>query len=539
MKITLFSGLAVAVLFANVQAPVALGQGIPDGVILTGVLKDNPPGSLGPGIHTALVTYNRKLLVANILDIPQYGDTGWGDEAYAGIAIAKNGDVIIDRVCNFACNKAVRVTRAGNVVWEVNVADTFPPGAVDFAMDRDDNLYIETVDGSGSLGIRKINPNGTIAWTSFAVSSVLSSGNPRFFYLTSDQHLSCAGQVFLFGLFAVGKLVQIDSGTGNVLSQQAFPYIGTSQAGSGVNGAAGSPDGLHWIDTEEAVLTPPSGFRDTHSVVHATATATLSSFQCNGGYLRMRVGPDESIYLLRGNSGGPYDKLARFHPKSGVLANVLKIGAGVSPIYNLSNNTEEAYFTTSVFKPPAGLEHRLVKLSLVTGQSSFVVGSGLLENPKFVRGDSSGQPMATIMDQDGDNDGDGYTNFREVRLGYSPYDASSHPSGPRIYLWFDAANNDSLNLKIYDPDGIFDANGGITLSSLALFAQHPQLGEIDILPSLMPYLTSYTLSPDGTELTLAFGGYAFPEDLGYGITASVNDVQGAFAYDWHMTPQNW
>jgi hypothetical protein len=102
MKITLFGGLAVAVLFANVQAPVALGQGIPDGVILTGVLKDNPPGSLGPGIHTALVTYNRKLLVANILDIPQYGDTGWGDEAYAGIAIAKNGDVIIDRVCNFA-----------------------------------------------------------------------------------------------------------------------------------------------------------------------------------------------------------------------------------------------------------------------------------------------------------------------------------------------------------------------------------------------------------------------------------------------------
>jgi hypothetical protein len=538
MKTVLALSTLATLAFYLVSVPFAAAQGIPDGVILSGVLKDNPPGSLGPGIHTALVVFNRSLQIRNIIDIPQYGDTGWGEEAFAGIAIAKNGDVIIDRVCNFSCNKAVRITQAAQVVWEVNVADTFPPGAVDFAVDRDDNVYIETVDGSGGLGIRKIHPNGTIAWTNSLISNVLSSANPRFFYLAIDQTLWCAGQVFS-GDFMSGKLVQVSPLTGNVLSQQVFPQVGNSQFGSGIGGAAAALDGRHWVDVGGPTNPGPSGFRKTHRVVHAEAKKVLSDFIFNGEYLRMRVGPDDSIYFLSGKSGGPYDELVRFDSKSGTVAKVLKIAGGVFPIYNLSNNTEEAYFTSAVLTPSGEIEYRLIKLSLVTGQWSYVAVSGFLKDPKFVRGDSSGQLMATVIDQDGDNDGDGYTNFREVRLGYSPYDGTSHPGGPKIYLWFDETNSFALNIKMYDPDGIFDTNGGIQMSSLAIRAQHPQLGEIDILASLLPYVTNHVLSQDGTELTLTFGGYAFPKDLGYGITASVSDVQGAYAYDWHMSPQSW
>ncbi|MFN0207627.1 MAG: hypothetical protein ACKVS6_15075 [Planctomycetota bacterium] len=539
MKIYSLLPLALLAILVGIPVPSALSQGIFDGVIVSGILKDGPQGSLGPGIHTALVTYNRKLQVSNILDVPQYGDTSWGVESNAGIGIARNGDLFIRRVCNLTCHKAVRISPSGQVVWEANIADVnhiSSYGARDFAVDRDDNLYVEIADNSGKLSIRKILANGTIEWTNSSVSNELSSGTPSFFYLTSDQTLWCAGQTFV-GSVSSGKLVGVSPVTGSVLSQQTFPKVGTSQYGSGVNGAAARPSGLHWVDTTGATVTPPSGFRKTHRVVYTGAITTISSFDFNGEFERMCVGADDSVYFLNSPPGGSYQKLARLNVETGVPDKFISIGQGVGPIYNLSNNSEEAFFIGGVLGPSGEPEIRLIKLSLVTGQSSFVVVSGLLKNPKFVRGDSTGQLMATIIDQDGDNDGDGYTNYREVRFGYNPYDATNYPTGPKIYLWFDEANNSALNIKIYDPDGINDAAGGIQMSTLLVRAEHPQLGSGDILPALLPYLTNSTTSNDGTTLTLTFGGYAFPKDLGFGLTVSVSDVLGAFAWDWHMTPQ--
>ncbi len=184
-----------------------------------------------------------------------------------------------------------------------------------------------------------------------------------------------------------------------------------------------------------------------------------------------------------------------------------------------------------------GIQRQLLKLSLVTGQMSWVSIEAVAPNAMMLKGDPTGFVFATTGDPFGDNDGDGFPNRQEVRAGYNPFDAASRPGGPKAYLHFDATKGNAIVLDYVDPDGILNAQKGLDLASFSLVAEHPLWGSGEIFPDLAAHLTEVNFSADRTKVSLVFGGAPLQKGLGFGLTASVRDRTGLQAWDWQLTPQ--
>ncbi|MBL8693542.1 MAG: hypothetical protein JNJ88_05535, partial [Planctomycetes bacterium] len=121
--------------------------------------------------------------------------------------------------------------------------------------------------------------------------------------------------------------------------------------------------------------------------------------------------------------------------------------------------------------------------------------------------------------------------------GMNPFDPLSRPGGPKSYLWFDAAAENALKIRFVDSDGILDPVGGLDLTTLSLWAEHPLWGSGEIFWDAAALLTAIDFSTDGTEVTLTYGNMKLTKGLGFGFTASVRDLTGALGWDWHLTPQ--
>ena len=68
------------------------------------------------------------------------------------------------------------------------------------------------------------------------------------------------------------------------------------------------------------------------------------------------------------------------------------------------------------------------------------------------------------VDQQGDNDGDGFTNREEILAGSSPYDPISRPGGPKVSIDFAASSDRLANFRaafgeeVADFERAFDAH---------------------------------------------------------------------------------
>src|SRR5262249_2322308 len=150
-------------------------------------------------------------------------------------------------------------------------------------------------------------------------------------------------------------------------------------------------------------------------------------------------------------------------------------------------------------------------------------------NPQFLIGSlPGGDPTsfihANILDPNGDADGDGIPNGVETAAGSNPYDPTSVPWGPKVYLSWTAAGG--IRLQYKDPDGLLSPTGGI----VALDLQVEGFG--DILPYLVPFVTYANLSADTKELTIECDGFPVPQNLKLRFTARAMDATGAIGSDW-------
>jgi hypothetical protein len=148
----------------------------------------------------------------------------------------------------------------------------------------------------------------------------------------------------------------------------------------------------------------------------------------------------------------------------------------------------------------------------------------------MANGDPTGFIYANVVDQLGDNDGDGAANRVETLAGSSPYDPLSRPEGPKVYLDFTA--NDAIILTFKDPDGLLDPAGGLDVGSISVTAG--RYGEI--FPFLLSFLTFVQVSPDLTEATAVFGALPLAAGLKLTLDVRVADRTGAVGWDWQVTP---
>jgi hypothetical protein len=200
------------------------------------------------------------------------------------------------------------------------------------------------------------------------------------------------------------------------------------------------------------------------------------------------------------------------------------MGAGVLG-YALGPSGEELFAVTAQIP-----SYRLVRVNLVTGVRSARSLDPFISNG-IGNGDPTGFIWANVLDQGGDNDGDGASNRTETLAGTSPYDATSRPQGPKVYLDF-AQSNNAIILRLSDPDGLLDPTGGLNVPSLSV-----KIGPYgEVFPILLQFLTLVQLSPDGTQATAFFGALPFATDAELTVDASVADKTGAIGWDWQITP---
>ncbi len=149
----------------------------------------------------------------------------------------------------------------------------------------------------------------------------------------------------------------------------------------------------------------------------------------------------------------------------------------------------------------------------------------------MTRGDHTGWVYANVVDQNGDNDGDGASNRTETLAASNPFDPLSRPEGPKVYLSF-APTTNAIVLTYVDPDGLLDPAGGLDLSSLQLLTG----AGTNVWAFILPFLTTVDVTSDLTHATATFGLLPLPSDLKIRLEARVTDLTGAEGWDWQVTP---
>jgi hypothetical protein len=297
---------------------------------------------------------------------------------------------------------------------------------------------------------------------------------------------------------------------------QSLP-LPDAHTNANINHLAASPDGGVW-----ATWFPWLRFDRTGVI----GTASIPSFPVSTlDYFRIDAQGD--IWILGSNS--PEMGASQLFRHSTADGSILQEIDFLAPIRGFAlGSTGEEMFAVIVLIP--ALEWRLARVNLVTGTwSSISINTwtkcGIGGN------DPTGFVYANVVDQLGDNDGDGHANRTEVIAGSSPYDATSTPTGPKVYLSFTPVTN-AIVIEWQDRDGLFDPAGGLDLTSLSLNAS----GYGEVLSSLWPFVTAVSLTPDETSATVTFGGLPLPDGLKIVLKASASDKTGSVGWDWQVTP---
>src|SRR5262249_2241245 len=115
--------------------------------------------------------------------------------------------------------------------------------------------------------------------------------------------------------------------------------------------------------------------------------------------------------------------------------------------------------------------------------------------------------------------------------GSDPFDPTSRPNGPKVYIQFEPVTN-AIELTYQDPDGLIDPQGGLDVSSLSLAISHYG----NVFNYLLPYVTALDVSPDLKQATLTFGALPLPNNKKWPVEARVADLTGAVGWDWQVTP---
>jgi hypothetical protein len=302
------------------------------------------------------------------------------------------------------------------------------------------------------------------------------------------------------------------------------PIMGPPGTETGLIGSAADSDGTLWL-----VLKGPLAQR---ALCHTDGKKTLSLNDVeagdNGATYHVRVDAAGRILLVSLNNpaGGTGSRIIRYLP-DGTIDAQFQFGG---PIWGfaLGPTGEDIFAVVAPFG--ALMTRRLERLNTITGKRSSVLLDPTWFGCEMAYGDTTGFILATVIDQQGDGDGDGAAIREETLAGSNPFDASSRPEGPKVRISFTASN--ALVLTHSDPDGLLHPQGGLDVPALSLTAG--SFGEI--FPVLLPFLTFVQVEPDLSQATAVFGALPFASGAKIPFEARVTDLTGATGWDFQVSP---
>ncbi len=316
-----------------------------------------------------------------------------------------------------------------------------------------------------------------------------------------------------------GLMMRLDTATGAPLQQvhtSPVPAVPSS-----ITRVSAAPDGGVWAAGGAIGIGPYLLRIDETGVVQQFPVLSVT----NSVTWELRVDAAGDLWAVSNfgvANGGLLRKYSRF---DGQLLQEIDMQGAIGG-FALGAGGEDMFAVTGSATPPF---YRLVRVNLVTERLS-ARSLDPFTSAGIGPGDPSGFIFANVVDQAGDADGDGATNRAETLAGSSPYDASSRPEGPKVYLDFTASNAIILTFK--DPDGLLHATGGLDVGSIEVDAG----AYGNIFPLLLSFLTFVQVTPDLTEATAVFGGLSLPSDLKLPLDVRVSDLSGAVGWDWQVTP---
>ncbi|MBI3817960.1 MAG: hypothetical protein HY286_04655 [Planctomycetes bacterium] len=496
--------------------------------------------ALGSGslyYHPLLLRFDRKLHLIGQVDFTSTGATGWGDGQ--NFAITPSGRIWIQTGCPLGC--------LGLLYNSGTLIGTIPQAGTVYALvaDKFNNAFVVSTQSGGQTGpFRKVNIHGQIVFTNSTSTAGFAQGYPyNRLAITPDGTVWLGGHHFVSSA-EHPRLVKLNPQNGNILATQELNW-GLGSGGTSFVHIAASPLNNVLIESNGLVSAAPN--QSAYEFDEMDGANISNSFQWTKGLSNLSciVDANNKYYMSIGDTLGLVaHQIVRIDPATGVVEQSWELKQSSSthiPFICLGPTGEEIYAIRQdlISNNPPSYKRQLVKLSLVTGQMSWIdLTPTYLDSSTttLANGDPSGYVLANCVDPDGDNDGDGYTNKQEILAGYNPFDASSHPGGPKVYISYDKTQGNALVLTYVDPDGILNP-GGLDLNTFSLYAYSPIYGGGDIFWDAAGYLTAINFSPDGTKVDLVYGNLQLPAGLGYELTASIFDLSGAYAWDWHFTPQ--
>ncbi len=505
----LMLGAAVALLIGSAHTA---GQ-IADQFI---VYSDDPITG-APYIHR----YARDLKLIGTTDMTGYTETF---SISSNSTVVENGDFWIGLdALNY--QRLVRVSSAGQVAASVQLGHN----PLTSLSSREGDVYALTripllVKGP----LYSVSDGNAIEWSNLAGPSTYWTP-PQQLSMTSSGNLwitSTSANIPPYGT-NVPWFTKIDRTDGEVLAAMVGPTPGWPGP-SYMSFAVAGTEGEFWVsfgDHGEGAFVV--AIRDAGIVqqfpVLGVGDASMHQVRADGvGRLWLRNSEDPPKQYA--------DLLYGYDTVTGQLVATHFMGGYVEG-FALGPTGEDLLALTAQLVPP--FPRRLVRLNLVTGvQSSIAMEApGPSKDLRINNGDSTGFIFANVIDQQGDNDGDGVSNRAETAAGSNPFDALSRPEGPKIYIDF-APSNNALILTFKDKDGLLDPVGGLDAGSISL-----TLGPYgNVFSALLPFLTWIEVSPDLTEATVLFGALPLPSDKQWEVEASVADLSGATGWDWQVTP---
>ncbi|MFN0207643.1 MAG: hypothetical protein ACKVS6_15155 [Planctomycetota bacterium] len=397
------------------------------------------------------------------------------------------------------------------------------------AAGKNDKIYFLTrfsIAGQGPMYC--LNTDGSLEWRRY------TPFQPFFGSLVQHYTISTDGSIYLGGstkgecgcTHAFGRVVRIDPDNGNVVSVIPLPgYQQELNKASVIVGLAGSPDGTVWAAGSWADALLPGSL--VNNLFNIEGNVTKNKFVSPGGNSDSwipRVDAKGNVYVI-GNANSPPlgMQIVEVDKDTGGIVYNYEFPGSVTG-YAFGPSGEELFATYAI----SVNDRYLARVNTVTKQMSIVPTDPAIVNSYMAPGDPTGFIFANVVDRDGDNDNDSFTNGAETAAGSNPFDSTSVPSGPKVYITF--TPQDTIRVLYRDPDGILSPTGGIVNLNFIAGSYG------DVTGFLFQYITNVSLSPDGKDLTVDFGNYTVPHNLKVRLEANVWDAAGAHGYDWQFTP---
>jgi hypothetical protein len=325
-------------------------------------------------------------------------------------------------------------------------------------------------------------------------------------------------------------LIQLSKTDGSVLRTYWPPDLSNGVGDEVLPDFVATIDGTMWMHRWGP--TSPTIFG---AMERTDGTTILESFDLDhagsdGQTAAIRVDGTGKLYMVSSSSDPTQNGkfLYRFNPSSPGAAEATYTMGGLITGFVLGANGDEAYVMVAPLAAP--LTRRLERVNLVTGRKSSVPMDAW-PNSAIAYGDPTGFVYANVVDRAGDNDGDGIPNGVETAARSNPFDLLSRPDGPKVFVDFAPTTNAPV-LIFQDPDGLLNSTKGLNLSTVSL-----KVGIYgEVLQFLFPFLTSVTVSPDGTQATAVFGVLHLASNAKLKFEARVADKTGAVGWDFQVSP---